>query len=358
MKWICRFVVVVSLIIVSSCSTAFEDIPHFVVGVEDGNTLLLKNGLKVHLIGVDGNMQSQEYLEHKVLHHKVKLVFDRSNYPEISRDTEEVWAYVITENGRHLNAAMLREGLATMSNTYLTDSLVAFSGYSTITASQQITERRPDSGPLKERTFTPSLPTPETKTEFKNFVDLVEYAEQCVFLVLGRNDKGRTVSQGTGFFIEENGLGVSNHHVFEGGVEWMIRTKNGRRYKVTEIIESNKEYDYIIFRVDLGEGENLPYLQAAEDTPRKGTDIFVLGNPRGLESTITRGVVSAIRDQNEKAAVIQIDAAISPGSSGSPVINMDGRVVGVATYKARDCESCNFAMNIRLLGFSGAVALP
>lgn len=352
MKWICRLVVIVSLIFIGGCNTAFEDIPHYVVGVEDGNTLFLKNGLKVHLIGVDGNMQSQEYLEHKVLHRKVKLVFDRSNYPEITRETEEVWAYVITENGRHLNAAMLREGLANMSNTYLTDSLVAFSGYSTITASQPIAQRIPESGPLKEPSFTPNLSAPETKTEFKNFVDLVEYAEQCVFLVLGRNKKGRTVSQGTGFFIEENGLGVSNHHVFEGGVEWMIRTKNGSRYKVTEIIESNKEFDYIIFRVDLEENEDFPYLQAAEETvPRKGTDIFVLGNPRGLESTITRGVVSAIRDQNGTGNVIQIDAAISPGSSGSPVINMDGRVVGVATYKARDCESCNFAMNIKLLGF-------
>jgi serine protease Do len=351
MKLIGRLLVIVCFIFVSGCSTAFEDIPHYVTGVEDGNTLILKNGLKVHLIGVDGNMQSQEYLEHKVLHRKVKLIFDRSNYPEITRDTEEVWAYVITETGKHLNASMLREGLATMSNTYLTDSLVAFSGYSNITASQTIAERVPESGPLRERSFTPSLPAPETKTAFKNFVDLVEYAEQCVFLVLGRNDKGRTVSQGTGFFIEENGLGVSNHHVFEGGVEWMIRTKNGNRYKVTEIIESNKEFDYIIFRVDLGEAENFPYLQAAEQTPRKGTDIFVLGNPRGLESTITRGVVSAIRDQGGESAVIQIDAAISPGSSGSPVINMDGRVVGVATYKARDCESCNFAMNIKLLGF-------
>ena len=352
MNWISRIVVVLVFIHLWACNTAFEDIPHYVTQVEDGNTLVLKNGLKVNLIGIEGNNQSQEYLEHKVLHRKVKLVFDRSNYPEVKQNTEEVWAYVITENGKHLNATLLREGLASINNSYLTDSLVAFSGYSTITASQTFEERVPDAGPLKKRDYTPKLPAPESKTEFKSFVDLVDYAEQCVFLVLGRNDKGRTVSQGTGFFIEESGLAVSNQHVFEGGVEWMIRTKNGNRYKVTEIIESNKEFDYVVFRVEGGEKEIFPYLQAAEETPRKGTDIFVLGNPRGLESTITRGVVSAIRNQgSEKAAVIQIDAAISPGSSGSPVMNMDGKVIGVATYKARDCESCNFAMNIRLLGF-------
>ena len=348
---ICRILLVYVLFISYACSTAFEDIPHYVTEIEDGNTLVLKDGLKVHLIGVEGNSQSQEYLEHKVLHRKVKLVFDRSNYPEVTPSTKEVWAYVLTETGRHLNATLLREGLTSMNREFLTDSLVAFSGYSTLTASQPIEDKIPDSGPLKERNFTPRLPAPQPKTEFKNFADLVEYAEESVFLVLGRNEKGRTVSQGTGFFIEESGLAVSNQHVFEGGTEWMIRTKNGNRYKVTEIIESNKEYDYILFRVDLGETDRFPYLKAADKTPRKGTDIFVLGNPRGLESTITRGVVSAIRDQGEKEAVIQIDAAISPGSSGSPVMNMDGEVVGVATYKARDCESCNFAMNIKLLGF-------
>ncbi len=353
MNWISKIVTVLVFFQVCACNTAFEDIPHYVNQIEDGNTLVLKDGLKVHLIGVEGNNQSQEYLEHKILHRKVKLVFDRSNYPEVTKNTEEVWAYVITESGKHLNAALLREGLASLSDKYLTDSLVSFSGYSTLTASQTFEERIPEAGPLKKRNYTPKLPAPEAKTEFKSFVDLVDYAEQCVFLVLGRNEKGRTISQGTGFFIEENGLAVSNQHVFEGGVEWMIRTKNGNRYKVSEIIESNKEFDYVVFRVELGENENFPYLQAAEEVPpRKGTDIFVLGNPRGLESTITRGVVSAIRNQgSEKAAVIQIDAAISPGSSGSPVMNMDGKVIGVATYKARDCESCNFAMNIRLLGF-------
>lgn len=351
MNLICRILLVFVVFAFYGCNTAFEDIPHYVTQIEDGNTLVLKDGLKVNLIGVEGNSETQEYLEHKVLHRKVKIVFDRSNYPDVNKDTEEVWAYVITETGSHLNATILREGLSSINNQYLTDSLVAFSGYSTYTVTQPVQESLPESGPLKERNFRPRLPAHEPKTDFKSFADLVEYAEQSVFLVLGRNEKGRTISQGTGFFIGETGLAVSNQHVFEGGTEWMIRTKNGNRYKVTEIIESNKEFDYILFRVEMDKADQFPFLQAAEKTPRKGTDIFVLGNPRGLESTITRGVVSAIRDQGAEEAVIQIDAAISPGSSGSPVIDMDGKVVGVATYKARDCESCNFAMNIQLLGF-------
>jgi serine protease Do len=329
-----------------ACSTDFEDIPHYVVQVEDGNTLVLKSGIKVHLIGVEPTSASQEFLEDKALHNKIRVVFDRSNYPNTS-EAEEVWGYA-TVDGVHLNAQILQHGLASLNDTWLTDSLRAFSSYSTLTAHRPVAAM-PEGGPVKKE-FKP-ITTTSARTEFSNFADLVEYAEQCVFLVLGRDEKGKTVSQGTGFFLQENGLCVSNYHVFEGGVEWMIRTANGSRYKVTDIIAKDKNYDYIIFKVDLAAGEEYPFLKPAPRTPRKGTDIFVLGNPRGLESTITRGIVSAVRDQGMKEAVIQIDAAISPGSSGSPVMTMDGEVIGIATYKARDCESCNFAMNVQVLGF-------
>lgn len=333
----------------TACSTDFEDIPHYVAKVEDGNTIVLKDGKRVHLIGVEPTRASQEFLEHKALHRKVRVVFDRSNYPNTDQ-TEEVWGYAVTDTGHHLNANILQQGLAALNDTWLTDSLKAFSSYTTLTTYQPA-EAIPEAGPVRKNSLKP-ITTAATKarTEFNSFADLVEYAEQCVFLVLGRDEKGKTVSQGTGFFMNENGLCVSNYHVFEGATEWMIRTANGSRYRVTDIISKDKSYDYIVFKVDLADGEEYPFLKSSRKTPRKGTDIFVLGNPRGLESTITRGVVSAIRDQGMKEAVLQIDAAISPGSSGSPVMTMDGEVVGIATYKARDCESCNFAMNVQVLG--------
>jgi len=68
-----------------------------------------------------------------------------------------------------------------------------------------------------------------------------------------------------------------------------------------------------------------------------------------LESTLTKGIVSAIRSEVVPNDRIQIDAAISPGSSGGPVMNMNGEVFGVATFKALDCENCNFAVNIKLI---------
>jgi serine protease Do len=117
---------------------------------------------------------------------------------------------------------------------------------------------------------------------------------------------------------------------------------------VKRILYQSKKFDYVVFQV--ATQQNMPYLSLGDMLPMKGEDIVVLGNPRGLESTASRGIVSSIRDyQGQNQAIIQVDAAISPGSSGSPVMNRQGEVVGIATMKVNGCESCNYAFNINLL---------
>jgi serine protease Do len=74
--------------------------------------------------------------------------------------------------------------------------------------------------------------------------------------------------------------------------------------------------------------------------PLKGSDIFVIGNPEGLESTVSKGIVSAIREEANK--VIQISAPISPGSSGSPIMDMEGSVFAIATYQHTEGQNLNF----------------
>ena len=178
--------------------------------------------------------------------------------------------------------------------------------------------------------------------------ELAKIAEPCVFLVNNFNNKGEQLGIGTGFFIESSGIGVSNFHVFEGGSQWTIQTAKRETLRVTQILEYSEDFDYIIFQVE--KSQRFPTLPIAESKPQKGEDIIVLGNPKGLESTLTRGIVSSTRELYDIAdALIQIDAAISPGSSGSPVMNMKGEVIGIATMKVIECENCNFAMNINVL---------
>ncbi len=79
-------------------------------------------------------------------------------------------------------------------------------------------------------------------------------------------------------------------------------------------------------------------------SPQEGESVVVIGNPFGLEGSVTNGIVSAVRDIPTFGRIIQITAPISPGSSGSPVVNMQGQVIGVATLQITGGQSVNFAI--------------
>ncbi|MDH3531162.1 MAG: tetratricopeptide repeat protein, partial [Acidobacteriota bacterium] len=79
-------------------------------------------------------------------------------------------------------------------------------------------------------------------------------------------------------------------------------------------------------------------------SPEEGESIVVIGNPYGLEGSVSNGIVSAVREIPGYGRIIQITAPISPGSSGSPVVNMRGQVIGVATLQAEEGQSLNFAV--------------
>ena len=188
-----------------------------------------------------------------------------------------------------------------------------------------------------------------------SFTELVAYAEQCVFLV-ETNRCGQTIGNGTGFFLSSAGIGISNHHVFNNGTSWRIKTKDNEIFEVTEILKRNQTLDFIIFRINNQSNKAFPFLRIAPEQPLKGEDIFVVGNPRGIAGTLSKGVVSAFREVNKNTesfvegdTYIQFDAAISSGSSGSPVMNMKGQVVGMATLKIMECENCNFAINMKYI---------
>lgn len=148
---------------------------------------------------------------------------------------------------------------------------------------------------------------------------------------------GSNVYQGSGFFIGENGLAVSNYHVFKGtgiGAEAIKMPNDNTAYKVTDIYQRSEDEDFILFRVGY---DNDSYIPIASKRPEIGQRVFAIGSPRGLENTFSSGEVSQWRGEN----LMQISALIDHGSSGGALINEYGEVVGITSGSFADGSQAN-----------------
>jgi V8-like Glu-specific endopeptidase len=152
-----------------------------------------------------------------------------------------------------------------------------------------------------------------------------------------------TKGAGTGFLVDSLGVVVTNDHVASSGDLISIKLANGDIYNVINKVAADPVHDISVLRIP---GYNLPKLQLGDsEGVQVGQRIFVIGNPLGLQNTFTDGVVSAQR-QFDGVRLFQVSAPISPGSSGSPVVNLNGEVIGIAVGKWRGGENLNFAVPI------------
>ncbi|MDQ3181741.1 MAG: trypsin-like peptidase domain-containing protein, partial [Acidobacteriota bacterium] len=155
--------------------------------------------------------------------------------------------------------------------------------------------------------------------------------------------KGVTLSRGSGFFVASDKV-ITNRHVIEKSSRVEIHLIDGKKFNVRGVLAIDGEGDLALLQVDVPQGTVVP-LQIVRATPQEGESIVVIGNPYGLEGSISNGIVSAVREIPGYGKIIQITAPISPGSSGSPVVNMRGQVIGIATLQAAEGQSLNFAVS-------------
>jgi tetratricopeptide (TPR) repeat protein len=154
--------------------------------------------------------------------------------------------------------------------------------------------------------------------------------------------RGEKLSRGSGFFIDTDRV-VTNRHVIEGATRAEIHSSTGNVYPVKGVLAVDAEGDIALLKVDAPPNQIRP-LPLERTSPQEGESVVVIGNPFGLEGSVTNGIVSAVRDIPTFGRIIQITAPISPGSSGSPVVNMQGQVIGVATLQITGGQSVNFAI--------------
>lgn len=154
--------------------------------------------------------------------------------------------------------------------------------------------------------------------------------------------RGEKLSRGSGFFIGSDRV-VTNRHVIDNAYRAEVHSYTGNVYPVKGVIAVDAEGDLALLRVEAPANQVRP-LPLDRTSPQEGESIVVIGNPFGLEGSVSNGIVSAVRDIPTFGRIIQITAPISPGSSGSPVVNMQGQVIGVATLQITGGQSVNFAI--------------
>lgn len=187
-----------------------------------------------------------------------------------------------------------------------------------------------------------------------------------VVLIITQDENGQPIAQGSGF-VYKPGLVVSNLHVFERATNAIVKNvKTGETSKAVEVVGMNARQDICVIRID---NTRFPVLSVGDSHDLKtGDEIFVASNPKGLEGSFTRGIISSVREKERSNKVddqviawaknllgqtdltlFQIDAAISSGSSGGALLNSRGQAVGIVKSSLVSGQNLNFAIPIEQL---------
>lgn len=164
-------------------------------------------------------------------------------------------------------------------------------------------------------------------------------SRDSVVLVMSFDRQGQPLAIGSGFFVGDGTRIATNLHVVEGADTLRIRSTSGDVQQIDTSLALDEEHDLIL----LSAPEKGAPLQLASSEPTVGQSIVAIGNPRGLEGTLSVGIISGIRKDGD-STYYQITAPISPGSSGGPIIDSSGDVLGVSTFYVDGGQNLNFAM--------------
>lgn len=164
---------------------------------------------------------------------------------------------------------------------------------------------------------------------------------KAVVVVMTYDGAGKAISQGSGFVVRQDGVIVTNYHVISDAKSIEIKV-GSRVLNVDRFIDLDKENDIAILKIN---ANNLPIVKLGDlEKTRIGEKIYVISSPQGLENTISDGILSGKREVEDDKTILQITAPISPGSSGGPVFNQNGQVIGIATFLLKESQNLNFAM--------------
>ena len=168
--------------------------------------------------------------------------------------------------------------------------------------------------------------------------DIFKKYTNAVFMIYGATSNAKQIWQGSGFFINSNGLAISNYHNFENASKIAVKfygSDSFHEITKSDILAYSKSEDYIIFKVT--SSYDNPFIPIANQRSEVGDKVYTIGSPKGLENTFSSGEISQYRTEQ---GYIQITAPIDHGSSGGVLLNEFGEAIGI-TSAGRDDSGAN-----------------
>lgn len=174
--------------------------------------------------------------------------------------------------------------------------------------------------------------------------EIAASAQRATVQIRALDARGGVAGLGSGFFVTPDGTLVTNFHVIEDAHALQVETFDGQVYDNVYYVTSDPRRDVAVLKVPV---EGAGSLRLGSDTTAVvGAEVFAMGNPLGQTATFSDGLVSATRTV-EGVSMIQISAPISSGSSGGPVMDARGEVIGVATMVLTGGQNLNYAVPVR-----------
>lgn len=311
-----------------------------VIALADGDTITVldeaRTQRKVRLAGIDAPERGQAFAQVS-REHLADLIagkFVTVSYYKCDRHGRLVGSVLL--NGRDVGLAQIEAGMAWHFKRYAGEQSAAERQ-----AYARAEERARSNGvglwvdqnpvpPWEWRKDPARVPTAQ---------EIAKRAFASTVLLLMEDNNGQLLSIGSGFFVRD-GVIASNLHVVQGASRGYAKLV-GRQGKseIEGVIAFDLKHDLVVLKVSIGGPPELSL--GSSESVEIGDTVYAVGNPRGLEGTFSQGIVSGIRGDKQ---LLQITAPISPGSSGGPVLNSRGEVIGVSVGVFEGGQNLNFAI--------------
>ena len=164
-----------------------------------------------------------------------------------------------------------------------------------------------------------------------------------IVLIASVHKQKKDSQTGTGFIVQENGLVMTNYHLIKDAKRIFVKLQNKKVYSRVQIMKTDPSHDIALLKID---AHGLPFVKLGNSNRMEiGERVVAIGNPLGLQNTVSDGLVSAWRE-GDGLKLMQVSVPLSNGSSGGPLFNLAGEVVGVTTASLAGGQNLNFAVPV------------